>query len=80
MSTALPSLTLTCLEGDWCSVYLEPWGTEYTLVKGDVFHVRTAALTTGDVEISYVSGGISLGFQTDDPVHITDSTGRTLPI
>jgi hypothetical protein len=76
----VPSLQLTCLEGDQCSVYLEPWGTEYVLLRGDVFHVQTEALATGDVEVSYVSGGISLAFYTDVPIHITDSTGRNLPV
>ncbi len=78
--STVPSLTLTCLEGDQCSVYLEPWGTEYILVKGDAFRVQTEALASGDVEISYVSGGISLTFLVDVPIHITDSTGRNLPI
>ncbi|MBB4908877.1 hypothetical protein [Actinophytocola algeriensis] len=78
--TTLPSLKLTCLEGDQCSVYLEPWGTEYILLKGDVFHVQTEALASGDVEISYVNGGISIAFHVDVPIYITDGTGRSLPI
>jgi hypothetical protein len=78
--TGAPSLKLTCLEGDQCSVYFEPWGTEYILLKGDVFYVQTEALAAGDVEVSYVNGGISLAFSTDVPIRITDSTGRSLPI
>lgn len=80
VATTAPGLRLTCLEGDQCSVYLEPWGREYILLKGDVFHVHTEALASGDVEISYVSGGISITFHVDVPIHITDSTGRSLPI
>lgn len=78
--TAVPSMKLTCIEGERCSVYLEPWGTEYILLQGDVFHVQTEAFASGDVEVSYVHGGISLAFSTDDPVRITDKTGRNLPI
>lgn len=76
----VPSLQLTCLDGDQCSVYFEPWGTEYVLLRGDVFHVETEALASGDVEVSYVSDGISLAFSADVPIRITDSTGRNLPI
>ncbi|MFC4853010.1 hypothetical protein [Actinophytocola glycyrrhizae] len=80
MRTTMPSLKLTCLEGDQCSVYLEPWGREYILVKGDVFHVQTEALASGDIEISYVGGGISIAFYADVPIHITDGTARNLSI
>lgn len=80
ISHRVPSLRLTCIEGDQCSVYVEPWGTEYILLRGDVFHVETEALASGDVEVSYVNGGISLGFYADVPIRITDSTGRRLSI
>jgi hypothetical protein len=76
----IPGLTLTCLTGPQCSVYFEPWGTEYTLLSGDVFHVETTALATGDVEVSYDEGGIVLTFTVDVPIVVTDRTGQRLEI
>lgn len=76
----IPALTLTCVSGPQCSVYFEPWGTEYILLSGDVFHVETTALSTGDVEVSYVEGGIALTFTVDVPIVVTDGTGKRLEI
>jgi len=59
-------------------IYLEPWGTEYVLLRGDVFQVTSSAFSTGDVEVSYVARGISLTFTTDAPITITDAAGRIL--
>jgi hypothetical protein len=61
-------------------VYFEPWGTEYILRSNDVFHVDTTALSTGDVEVSYVEGGIVLTFTVDVPIVVTDRTGQRLEI
>ena len=76
----IPGLTLTCLTEPQCSVFFEPWGTEFTLRSGDVFHVETTALSTGDVELSYVDGGIVLAFTVDVPIVVTDRTGQRLEI
>lgn len=76
----MPGLTLTCVTGPHCSVYFEPWGTEYILRSNDVFHVDTTALSTGDVEVSYVEGGIVLTFTVDVPIVVTDRTGQRLEI
>jgi hypothetical protein len=76
----IPGLTLTCVSGPQCSVYFEPWGTEYILLSGDVFRVETPALSTGDVEVSYVEGGIVLTFTVDVPIVVTDGTGKRLEI
>lgn len=73
-------VALTCLEGEQCTVYLEPWGATFLLRKGDVFYVESPALASGDVEIGNVNGGISLSFMVDVPVTITDRAGRELPI
>jgi hypothetical protein len=78
--TAAPSLLLTCLGRDQCSVHLEPWGTENILLRGDAFRIESEALASGDVEVSYVEDGISIAFSVDAPIRITDSTGRSLPI
>ena len=61
-------------------MYFEPWGTEYILRSNDVFHVDTTALSTGDVEVSYVEGGIVLTFTVDVPIVVTDRTGQRLEI
>ena len=76
----IPGLTLTCASGPQCSVYFEPWGTEYILLSGDVFHIQTSALSTGDVEVSHVEGGIALTFTADVPIVLTDGTGKRLTI
>ncbi len=73
-------LTLTCLTGRQCSVYFEPWGTEHILVTGDMFHVESPALASGDVEVSYVDGGIALTFTADVPVVVLDGAGKLLDI
>lgn len=61
-------------------MYFEPWGTEYILRSNDVFHVDTTAPSTGDVEVSYVEGGIVLTFTVDVPIVVTDRTGQRLEI
>lgn len=63
-----------------CSVHFEPWGTEFILLTGDLIIVRSEAFASGDVEISYVEGGISLAFTRDVPIEITDESGRQLSI
>lgn len=75
-----PSIRLSCLDEEQCSIYFEPWGTEYVLLKGDSFVVRSSAFTTGDVEVSYVTGGISLTFTVDDEIEILDSSGARLSV
>ena len=75
-----PRLTLTCLFGAQCSVYFEPWGTEYILLSGDIFNVESPAFASGDVEVSYVDGGIALTFTVDAPIVVTDGAGRRLEI
>jgi len=72
-----PIIKLTCLAGNECMVYFEPWGTEYVLARGEVFEVSSAAFSTGDVEVSYLAGGISLAFSSDADVTVTDGAGRT---
>lgn len=72
----MPSrLLVNCLEVDVCKVYFEPWGSEYELQKGDSLTVRSDE----QVEVSYVLGGIILGFTADDP-QITNSQGQTVSI
>jgi hypothetical protein len=77
---AMPRLTLTCLAGQQCSVYFEPWGTEYILLSDDVFHVESSATASGNVEVSYVEGGIALTFTVDVPIIVTDASGKRLAI
>ena len=75
-----PNICLTCIEGEQCMVYFEPWGTEYVLSRGDVFQVSSSAFSTGDVEVSYAKGGISIAFTSSAPITITDKAGRILPL
>lgn len=75
-----PTIRLTCLTESECVIYLEPWGTEHILARGKVFEVSSTAFATGDVEVSYVTGGISIAFTSDVPVTVTDDAGRTLSI
>lgn len=72
----MPSrLLVNCLEEDSCKIYFEPWGSEYELRRGDSLTV----LSDEQVEVSYVTGGISLGFTADDPT-ITNARGEAVPI
>ncbi|HWH25192.1 MAG TPA: hypothetical protein VNT53_00920 [Pseudolysinimonas sp.] len=80
MKPVEPHLTLTCIDEAQCKVYFEPWGTEHVLERGTVMYVESAALLSGDVEVSYVTGGITLVFTSDAPVTITDGTGRQLEL
>lgn len=75
-----PYIKLSCLDGDQCSVYIEPWGTEFTLVRGDIFRIESDAFLTGDAEVSYVPGGISVTFTADVPVVIIDGDGNRLSV
>lgn len=77
---APPRIKLTCLDGDQCALYIEPWGTELTLRRGDVFVVESEAFASGDVEVSRVPGGMSLGFTADASVRIFDRSGRDYDI
>lgn len=71
-----PNIILTCLEDEQCTIYFEPWGDEYVLKNGDVIRVFSNAFTTGDVEVSYLPGAISLAFTSNAPVTVTDATGQ----
>jgi hypothetical protein len=77
---AVPSVLLTCVSGERCSVFFEPWGTEHVLSTEDWFRVESEAFATGSVEIGYVRQGIVVGFTADQPVRVTDRAGRELPI
>lgn len=79
-STTPPRIKVTCLDGEQCSLYIEPWGSEFTILRGDVLFVESEALLTGDVEVSYVAGGISIAFTADVPIVITDLDGRRLSV
>jgi len=75
-----PTLTLTCLDAEECRVHFEPWGSEHLLRQGDAFVVRSDAIAKGQVELSFVPGGLSLCFSSDDEVSVTDKSGNALRI
>lgn len=79
-STPTPRIKVTCLEGDQCALYIEPWGTEFTVLRGDVLFVESEAFLTGDAEVSFVSSGLSIAFTADVPIVITDLDGRRLSV
>lgn len=79
-SATSPRIKVTCLDGEQCSLYIEPWGSEFTLVRGDVLFVESEAFLTGDVEVSYVAGGIAIAFAADVPIVITDLDGRRFDV
>ena len=74
----LPYLVLTCLDGDSCMVFFEPWGSEHELRRDDVFTVYTSELSAGGVEVSYTARGISLMFYTDVPLTVVNKAGEEL--
>ena len=73
------SVIVTCLEPEGCNVYFEPWGSEYRLQPGDWLVVTTDAVSTGQFEVSYSPGAISLGFTAGEPV-ITNGAGGRIQI
>ena len=77
---ARSSLQLSCFDGDECIVYFEPWGTEHVLTREDHFRIETDALAKGAVEISVVSGGISVCVSSEDEIRIVNKSGTVLPI
>lgn len=47
-------------------------GNNCILKHEEIFHVFSPAFATGDVEVSYVQGGISLAFTGNAPVSVTE--------
>ena len=74
----MPSLIITCLEGDACQVYFEPYGSENTAVRGDAFLVKPPASTLEPVEVSYVAGGISVMVLSKALPRVTNKAGAEL--
>jgi hypothetical protein len=74
------TITLTCLNAEECTVYFEPWGSEHLLRQGDAFVVSSDAIAKGTVELSFVPGGLSVCFSSDDEVTVTDKSGAVLRI
>jgi hypothetical protein len=74
----MPSLIITCLEGDACQVYFEPHGSEHTLVRGDAFLVEPPASMLDPVEVSYVAGGISVMVSSEALPRVTNRAGAEL--
>jgi hypothetical protein len=60
-------------------VYIEPCGTEFILLRGDVFYLESEAFATGDLEVSHVAEGIVLGFTSGAPIVLTTVTGGGWP-
>jgi hypothetical protein len=76
----VPTLTLTCLEADECTVYFEPWGTEHLLERDNSFTIATWALASGHIEVSFVPNGIIVGITSNDEINVHDKTGIELAI
>ncbi|NYI99588.1 hypothetical protein HNR19_000287 [Nocardioides thalensis] len=75
-STPTPKLQVTCLDGEACILFLEPWGTEVEVRQGNGLTIESTAFLTGDVEIGFVPEGIMAVFTADVPISITDEHGR----
>ena len=82
MSEVAHTLTmlLTCLGGDECTVYVEPWGSEHLLKKGDLFTLTVSGSAASNVEVSYVANGIIVGIRDDVDATLTDRSGARLTI
>ncbi len=74
----MPSLIITCLEGDACQVYFEPYGSEHTLIRGDAFPVEPPPSMLEPVEVSYVAGGISVMVLSEALPRVTNKAGAEL--
>lgn len=79
METQSPGLTLTCVDVDRCTVYVEPWGTELVLKRAERLCFESDAFLSGDVEVSLVPTGISVVFSSNSIVRITDRNGQNVP-
>lgn len=73
-------LTITCLDGEKCIIYFEPWGTEHILSVGEIMYVDSPAIASGHVEVAYTDGGIVLAFTVDAPVRISNAAGQELKL
>jgi hypothetical protein len=71
----IPRITLHCLTGESCQVFIEPYGWELTLLAGEGMYVESWGITAGTLEIGYVPEGIWLGFDPEDSWVITDGHG-----
>jgi hypothetical protein len=74
----MSTLIITCLEGDACQVYFEPYGSEHTLVKGDEFLVEPPASMLEPVAVGYVAGGISVVISSETVPRVTNRAGVEL--
>lgn len=74
-------LVLECVQADSCSVIFEPFGAEYILQAGDAFHIEITGRGTGDVQIWYGPGAISIApWVGSDYSRVVASDGRVLAV
>lgn len=69
---------LTCVDVDSCSVVFEPLGMEYILTSGDIFRVVMTGPASGDFEITYSPGAISVTDWPGADTKVWNKAGETL--
>ncbi|NYJ02248.1 hypothetical protein HNR19_002946 [Nocardioides thalensis] len=73
---APPRIQVSCLDGEECKLFIEPWGAEFTVRRGAAVSVESHAFAIGAVDVCCVADGISIAFTTDVPIAIVDGNGR----
>lgn len=75
----LPFLTLMAQNvGTW-NVYIEPWGTQFSLGPNDALFVHSAALARGEVGITHFPDGVAIYFNNGEEPRVFDGAGVELP-
>lgn len=74
-----PRIALSAL-GTTGKLFIEPWGTELTLLPGRRLYLVSEALSRGAVEVNLVAGGLSVCISSDDDVQITTEDGEQIAL
>ena len=73
------ALTLTCLDAPSVAVSFEPEGAHHELNRGDSLRVEISGPDDGDVEISYLPGGLVVGAWAGADTRAWDADGARDP-
>jgi hypothetical protein len=78
--TTSPSFIVTNIDDAPCVVDFEPWGTEYSLAPGDFVRVVSDDLLSGNLEVSYHPGRISIAFASETNLALSNRAGDVIDL
>lgn len=76
----VPSLTLFSAGDDEWTLQIEPWGNIHTLAAADRVRVESTDVSTGNVEVGHVPGGLIVWFNADPHPVLTNTAGAVLQL